>query len=860
MYKMKVKRWLLMLLFSFTALADTPIPKSIEPFFNKYCYSCHDADTEKGDLNLQGLTRKITNVTDAEHWQDILDNINAGEMPPKKKKQPSKAELSKAISDLTETLYAAKNKLKDSGGKIAVRRINKREYAATAKALMGINLDTSKLPDDPSGRFDTIGQNQSLNAIELEKYFNFAQEASRMALHWATQKRQKAEVKRSEFANTADWSKKIYDIHEKVKLVLEGKSPEAAGLSKAEWAKYNPKGPNAQNSVWLGQRTYYERNKHIHSKGRMLSHDLRVNSVGISFRQDPRASYKIRFAGGVVEGVKIRRSVRLMRGGTHGGKHGIVFASFPVSGTIDKSSVHEVQFKFSFSPSEVQSKLSTRVNILEDKRGGPGFEQMYKHYKPIEPGVPKDTIFAKWVELEGPYYDDKSALELIIDKYKMAKRIIKKDNEKLDITARKFLNSFAEKAFRDRDVPADFIEHLHSYYKVKRAAGLDFKDAIIDPMAMILTSTRFLYLLEPSADQSVKKLDAFSLANRLSYFLWSSPPDDELYELVGNGEILKPEILKQQVDRMLTSPKAETFFKGFMAQWIHLKRFEELGLSSRLLLHRTDGMMDSTRREPIEFFKTLVRENLCSSNLIDSDFVVVNGVLAMKYGLEFKHLGNEFQKVKLPKKSPRGGLMTQAAFLSMGTMGNRTSPVIRGAMVKEILLNDPPPPPPPNVPELVHKGVDPLSSVRKLVELHQQKAQCASCHARFDFIGLGLENFGPVGVWRNTELVTLAEEAPQIKKNPKKVYKVEASGKLPDGTSFKDIFGLKKALMKQKSKAAASLLEGLFCYALGRDISFTDRLFIEETLDKLANRNSGAEYPVKEMITEVVTSKYFMEN
>ena len=205
--------------------------------------------------------------------------------------------------------------------------------------------------------------------------------------------------------------------------------------------------------------------------------------------------------------------------------------------------------------------------------------------------------------------------------------------------------------------------------------------------------------------------------------------------------------------------------------------------------------------------------------------------------------------------------MTQAAFLSMGTMGNRTSPVIRGALVKEIFLNDPPPPPPPNVPELVHKGVDPLSSVRSLVKLHQQKAQCASCHARFDFIGVGLENFDPVGMWRDKELVTLAKEAQQIRRKPKKYYKVDASGELPNGTTFKNVFGLKKALMKEKRQVASSLFEGLLCYALGRDISFTDKPFINETLNKLSLMNDNKkDYLIREMIKEIVISKAFQEN
>ena len=233
----------------------------------------------------------------------------------------------------------------------------------------------------------------------------------------------------------------------------------------------------------------------------------------------------------------------------------------------------------------------------------------------------------------------------------------------------------------------------------------------------------------------------------------------------------------------------------------------------------------------------------------------------MKYGLSDLHSGDGFKKIKLPEGSPRGGIMTQAVFLAMGTMANRTSPIIRGALVKEILLNDPPPPPPPNVPELVHEGVDPLASVRSLVKLHQEKVQCASCHARFDFIGLGLENFGPVGLWREKEVVSQARLAKKLRKSIKKVYNIDASGELPDGTKFKDLFELKKALMKQKRQVASSLLEGLLCYALGRNISFTDRPLIRQLLNDLEKKQAdGKVYPVKEMVRQVVISQAFLEN
>ena len=189
-------------------------------------------------------------------------------------------------------------------------------------------------------------------------------------------------------------------------------------------------------------------------------------------------------------------------------------------------------------------------------------------------------------------------------------------------------------------------------------------------------------------------------------------------------------------------------------------------------------------------------------------------------------------------------------------MGNRTSPVIRGSLVKEVLLNDPPPPPPPNVPELIDSSAEPLPSVRSLVEIHQKKAQCASCHARFDFIGLGLENFDAIGMWREKELVTDVENFSQLK-NPRakrKLYPVDASGSLPNGETFADVQGLKAALMKEERAVAGSVFEGLLCYALGREGSFTDLPLIDAVLDAL----EAEQYPMRELVKRVVISQPFL--
>jgi len=852
--------------FQADAKPEVSIPQSIEPFFENYCFDCHDSDTAKADLDLEGLTRSIVDVADAQNWQDILDQLNSGEMPPKKKAQPGKEELAKVVGDLTESLQSAQTMLKDSGGEIALRRINRREYEATVKELLGIRIMAERLPDDASGRFDTIGQDQTLSSMDLENYFEQGQEVVRTAIHWALKPRTKTKVVRKDYANSGKMERKIHEILEKVQEVHDtDKSYKDVGLTEYEWNRYNrgsEKYPRHANYVdRRNLAAYYVENLKYHPIGRMLPIRNLVNSMGISFLPDARAYYRSRASAGVVDGVKIRRSIRMTI--AHKGKgaeNGKPVGSFYVNGSIKEPSIHEVvwypEFEDDFRPT---SSKSARKSLWfgEDQRGRPPNNQLYQHYRPIEPDVPDETILVRWLEVEGPFYDQKTPFEKMVDAYKDASTRL--SPQKLDTSAEAFLRMFAASAFRGQEVSDEFVSKLNTYYSAERKAGKNFLQAMVDPLAIILSSPRFLYLVNPSTNdtQNNRAWDGLSLANRLSSFLWSGPPDQELLQLASNGSLLKKSVLLEQTERLLSNARAENFHKGFISQWMHLDRLDGVGINTRFHLHFTDAYVHSAKREPVEFFKTLLKENLPANNLIDSDFVTVNGVLAAKYGLHDQYSGNGFQKVSLSADSPRGGLMTQASFLAIGTMGNRTSPVIRGSLVKEILLNDPPPPPPPNVPELIASTGEPLPSVRDLVELHQQKAQCASCHARFDFIGLGLENFDAIGMWREEELVTHAERFSQLKNRgtKRKLYPVDASGELPNGEKFKDVHGLKAALMKQERQVAASLFEGLLCYALGRDVSFTDRPVIEKALNELEKEK----YPVRDMILKVVLTNLFSQ-
>ena len=367
-------------------------PKSIEPFFETYCYSCHDADTTKADLNLEDLTRSIADSADALNWQDILDQLNAGEMPPKKKKQPSAEELAMVVGDLTESLQAAQNMLRDSGGEIALRRLNRREYEATIKELLGIRILAERLPADPAGRFDTIGQNQSLTSIDLRNYFEQGQEVVRTAMHWAVQPRGKVKVVRKDFANSGNMERKIHELLEKVQEVHDtDRSYKEVGLTEYEWNRYNRGSEKYPRHAEYRDRrnlaAYYSDNLKYHASGAHAADPESGQQHGdFGFQPDARATYRLRASAGVVDGVKIRRSIRLTV--PHAGKgaeNGKPIGSFYVTGSIEEPSTHEMvwypEFEDDFRPTTSRAARRT-VWFGEDQRGGPAVAQLVSALPP----------------------------------------------------------------------------------------------------------------------------------------------------------------------------------------------------------------------------------------------------------------------------------------------------------------------------------------------------------------------------------------------------------------------------------------------------------------------------------------------
>ena len=409
-----------------------------------------------------------------------------------------------------------------------------------------------------------------------------------------------------------------------------------------------------------------------------------------------------------------------------------------------------------------------------------------------------------------------------------------------DENARELIERFTYEAFRHREPTFEYVDELVALFEGSRAEGVNFHGAMSEVFGVVLSSPGFLFLQEAvAAGGGKKELDGRELAIRLAYFLWSAPPDAELYALAEQGALAKPAVLRSEVERMLGDPKTEVFIEGFASQWAEMDRFDAITINEDDYFLFNKGVRLSASREVTEFFGVLVEEDLPVSNLIDSEFAVINGLLGNHYGIDGGN-SDAFEKVALPVESPRGGLMGQTAFLAMGSNGERSSPVIRGALVMEKLLHDKPPPPPPNVPELGSDNKTPLSN-RGLVEQHQQRAQCASCHEKMDVIGFGLENFDAIGKWRDEE------------KAGRFSFPIEPGGTLPGGAAFADLDGLKRVLLEEEDRLAEEMVESMLTYALGRTIEFSDA----DALEGLVKPLKGSDYGMRSLIHGVAASELF---
>ena len=551
----------------------------------------------------------------------------------------------------------------------------------------------------------------------------------------------------------------------------------------------------------------------------------------------PPGDYKLRFRIGAVEGTPTERHF-VDLGASPDKNQFTHLKTFQVTGSTDAPQTLELPITL--------TKDGPRKFALREKRDPKNDNKRYQAARK-ETGVgPDPTLWIDWVEWEGPLGSSDSTSN-------QRDWLVSSEADPNESSrVRKIFEQFAVQAFRGAHPDRDFIDRLSVIFEARRAKGDPFDVAIRLPLSVILASPGFLYLNEPTGESKHRTLTDRELAVRLSYFLWSAPPDQELLALAERKELSQVDILRQQVDRLIADPRSDEFVSGFVHQWLDMERLDFFQFDVSLHREFDESTRSAAREEVYQSFAHLLRDPKEGriGKLLKSDYVFINGLLATYYGIEGV-TGDEFRKVSLPADSPRGGLLGMAAIHAMGSDGVESSPVERGAWVLRHLLHDPPPPAPPNVPQISRLADKPLTT-RERLAAHMEEAQCASCHRKIDPIGFGLENFDAAGKWRTTDSHRTKDKSGRNWRKWK-TWEIDPSGAFHKGPKFASYHEMRDLIAAREKDFARGFTEHLVEYALGRPFGFTD----EDLAIEITSKAKAKNYSVNEFIQALVHSEPF---
>lgn len=417
-----------------------------------------------------------------------------------------------------------------------------------------------------------------------------------------------------------------------------------------------------------------------------------------------------------------------------------------------------------------------------------------------------------------------------------------------DEEAAVFLRNFAQRAFR-RPVPDAELEPYFGLYRQARSEGHDFYSAMTLAAQGVLASPRFLYLTEPPGP-----LDDFAIANRLSYFLWSSMPDDQLFRRAAQGELRDPQVLVGEFRRMLDDPKADALYERFAAEWLNTDHVGVMTPDKRLYPEFDNALLGAMQEESSSFLREMVRQNLPLTNIVDSDWTMLNERLAEHYGIEGVE-GDEMRRVSLPAEAKRGGIITHASVLNVTSNGTLTSPVVRGVWMMENILGDHPPAPPPDVP-LIEPDIRGATTIREQLDKHREIPSCANCHRKFDPLGFAFESYDVLGAWRENYRVVNPEQ--KNKRDPSYIEgpEVDTADELPGLGAFGGVPELKQKLLQPEvyARIERAFVKNLLAFAVGRQLRFSDEEDVDRILTAYRSQDPGA----RTLIEKIVTSKTFL--
>jgi hypothetical protein len=783
------------------AFAQT-LKTDVAPLLESSCIHCHDTDTETG-LNLEGIGHDLADPETFRKWERVFDRVHDGEMPPESEDRPDPQQLKTALASLQKDLRAANLARQQRVGRVPARRLTKLEFGHTIRDLLSIDGDvTTHLPDETdSGSFNTVGWTQRISAFHLESYLRAADEALDRALNLDRRSYRSHEF---DFMN----SKFLNEFHEKP-LTLGGSVTRKMDDGIALFAD-------------------------IDYLFRSNAHGFSVATPGVYRITSKVAALQSK------DPVTLKLILREPSGGAK--LLGVYDLETGKTETIEVSTF--LKPGDAFYPTFDTGRTIEKHYAALFAAGGA------KHYR-------GRGIAIKFQKVEGPLTESwpPESTQQLLTGTKLVS-VDKSDGGPFEVELTKepiehveeIVEGFAPRAFR-RPFAEGELESFVSLAKPAIEEGRDFVDVLRVPLRSMLSSPQFLMF-----GGEAGKLDDYALANRLSYFLWKSMPDEELFALAGEGKLSDPNVLARQVDRMLGDAKSNRFVRDFLGQWLLLDKVNATTPDAKLYPEYDELLGHAIPQEPELFFTELVKENLSIVNLIDSDFTFVNRRLATHYGIP-DVAGQQFRRVDLPEDSPRGGLLTQAAILKTTANGTVTSPVTRGNFVLTNLLGTPPSPPPPTVGS-IEPDTRGKTTIREILAAHRDTETCNKCHREIDPPGFALESFDPIGGFRTKYRATGGGVFSFFTQN---TYQngpdVDSSGVTADGKEFTGISGFKQHLLDQQELIAKHFISQLIVYSTGGEIQFADREEVEAVLD----RTREDDFPVRDIIHEVVQSNLFRQ-
>jgi len=848
--------------FSFVVADDDGFEKKVQPFFQQYCRDCHSQDNAEGEFSTDGLESNFNNLSSKARWSEVVNVLNSHEMPPEDQPQPSTERVSEVVDWITGQIVDAERTRQDSS--IVLRRLNRDEYRNTIRDLVGIDVDVSGFPEDPpAGGFDNNGNALSLSPLLLELYYATAQKIldkamvsgdQPVALKWRFQLE----------SGDNDSNRVSYDGQ---RLIVNGGQNKVVDQYKVMHHNNWDRHLNVRDFALPNQGRYLLR---IRAFGKVPKRQQVVDSAEVFLRQRLEQDNKERPKNEKYHRQAFEETLEHFRTDpmydygppriklvqTLGGQPRVV-AEFDVDATADQPQEYEVQVDFSSQKAGINLEYAYAIP-----------RELENSWFQTSDDFARPELWVDWIELEGPIYGQwppQSHQRLLLSDKTLGEQATEKAQRPTDkesraqqrLEAQRIIKRFMQRAFRRPITEAELTAKME-LYDAAAADGTSLIETIKYPLTAVLVSPHFLFLAEPLdqagsgdavalGEAKPRSLNQYQLATRLSYFLWSSMPDDRLFSLAAKGQLSSSVILSAEVDRMLVDPKASSFVANFAGQWLDLRDVGANPPAEDLYPRYDRHLEQSIVAESEAFFAEILHKDLSVMNFVASDFVVINERLGRYYGIANVR-GDHFRSVPVPAGVQRGGVLTQASILSTTSNGTRTSPVKRGTWVMKNLLGMDPGLPVANAGDIAPKvpGID-KATVRNRLEIHRTLPQCARCHNKIDPLGFALENYNAAGAWRDQEGFGYKGRVNQD--DPV----VDASAKMIDGTEFVGVRGLQKVLSGQQVLFLKCLSGKMLTYALGRELDIADSRHVDQAAEHL----SQGDQSMRSLIKWIVVSEVF---